>query len=99
MCDDELDFYAEELAKSLDVCVSAVPEIVKFAIESVPAEHRKINVVAMLLVTAAKTVLASHGFNEDKQVAFVSVAAKSMVHHPELDISGVVQLNKRSNSN
>lgn len=92
MHDDEKEAYTEQLIVHLNACISALPEIIRLAISRIPREHRKVNVVATLLVAAAKTVLASHGFEEDKQIAFIKVAAESMVYHPEVDGTGVVRV-------
>lgn len=91
--------HADELARSLNICIRAVPTIIRYAMSLVPPEHRKVNVVAMLLVTAAKTVLASHGFDEEKQVEFIRMGAQSIVFHPEIEGSGVVRIGDSEASN
>jgi len=96
---DEKNEHAEELARSLNTCISAVPAIVRVVMTLVPPEHRKVNVVAMLLVTAAKTVLAAHGFDEEKQIEFVHMSAQSIVFHPEIEGVGVVPVGGSGASN
>lgn len=83
---------ADELTHSLDICVRLVPQIIQYVLDTVPDEHCRANVVAMLLVAATKTVLAESGFDEDKQVSFIDAAVRTIQFHPEVEAVGVVKV-------
>ena len=88
-----------QLFAGIKASIGVIPKIVRAATEGVPAEHCTVSVVATLLVTAAKTVLAMHGYSEDDQVVFVNTVSKATVFHPEIEMAGVAMVGKDENSN
>lgn len=77
------------LAAGLDASIHVMPEIIKVIHSSMPPEHKKVNVVAAILVMTAKQVLEAEGMSEEKQQAFVAAVAKLIVSQPGVLANGV----------